>query len=221
MKHYKIKFEDKEFDASEYQDAIFDCVEHGVGNMIINAAAGAAKTTTIVNCMNIIDKKKKVLFIAFNKDIVETIRKKIGNKPNVKVSTFHSLGFSIFKENTDYSSYDIINEFKYKNYIKSHINELTEYKETNSIGQNNKKTYISNIINLVDYSRYYMKFKTKEIEEMVAKYKIDIIRDEVAVCQKVLKWGQENIDTIDYTDMIWIPNVLNYTTNIYIGMIGY
>ena len=215
MKHYKIKFEDKEFDASEYQDAIFDCVEHGVGNMIINAAAGAAKTTTIVNCMNIIDKKKKVLFIAFNKDIVETIRKKIGNKPNVKVSTFHSLGFSIFKENTNYSSYDIINEFKYKNYIKSHINELTEYEETNSIGQNNKKTYISNIINLVDYSRYYMKFKTKEIEEMVAKYKIDIIRDEVAVCQKVLKWGQENIDTIDYTDMIWIPNVLNYTTNIY------
>ena len=68
---YKIYFGNNEYDASEYQSKIFDCIEHGVGNMIISAAAGASKTTTIVNATRYIPLDKRILFIAFNKDIVD------------------------------------------------------------------------------------------------------------------------------------------------------
>ena len=143
MKEYVIKYGDKNFKASEYQCKIFDNVEHGVGNMIISASAGAAKSTTIINCINIINPKKKILFIAFNKEIVESIRSKVGDKKNAKISTFHSLGYSILKENIGEikNEENFINEFKYRNYIKSNIDKLTEYKETDSLGKN-KYAYI-------------------------------------------------------------------------------
>lgn len=216
MKQYDIKYGDKVFKASPYQCEIFDNVEHGVGNMIISASAGAAKSTTIINCINIINSKKKILFIAFNKEIVESIRIKVGDKKNAKISTFHSLGYSILKENIGNISNEenFINEFKYRNYIKSNINKLTTYKEIESLGKN-KYNYINNIINLVEYSRYYLVFNIKDIERISTKYGLILYRDEIDVCRKVLKWGKKNIDQIDYTDMIWLPNVLNFTTKKY------
>lgn len=35
--------------ASEYQCKIFDAIEHKTCNLVVNAAAGSSKTTTIVN----------------------------------------------------------------------------------------------------------------------------------------------------------------------------
>ena len=215
MSKYKIKFSDKEFDASPYQDAIFDNIEHGVGNMIISAAAGSAKTTTIVNAINIIPEKKSILFIAFNKDIVEEIRRRIGDRKNAKISTFHSLGFSIFLENNKGDITDnMVNEFKYKNYIKNNIDNITPYGETKSLGKG-RSTYIKNIVDLVEYSRYYLAFKQSEIKKVANKYGIIPLRDEIEVCRNVLIWGKDNLDQIDYTDMVWLPSVLNYVTKKY------
>ncbi len=218
MKEYTIKYGEKEFRASEYQCRIFDNVEHGVGNMIISAAAGAAKSTTIINCINLIDENKKILFIAFNKDIVESIRKRVGERKNTKISTFHSLGYSILKENLhDNHEHEdnFINEFKYRNYIKNNIDNITCYKETKSLSKN-RILYINNIIDLVEYSRYYLAFTEKEIKRISDKYGLVLLRDEVDVCREVLKWGKENISQIDYTDMIWLPNVLNLLTKKYL-----
>ena len=34
--------------------------------------------------------------------------------------------------------------------------------------------------------------------------------------RKVLIWGEDNIESIDHTDMIWLPNILNLTTKKYL-----
>ena len=215
MGKYKISFKGKEFEASPYQEAIFDNIEHGVGNMIIQAAAGSAKTTTIVNSINIIPDNKSILFIAFNKDIVEEIRNRIGSRKNTKISTFHSMGFSIFIENNAGVNPDnLVNEFKYKNYIKSNIDTITSYGETKSL-KRNRGLYLKNIIDLTEYSRYYLAFKEREISKVAEKYGIVPLRDEIEVCKQILIWGKNNISQIDYTDMVWLPTVLNYTTNKY------
>lgn len=217
MKEYKIQYGDKEFVASEYQSMIFDNVEHGAGNMIVNAAAGASKSTTIINCINIIDQKKKVLFIAFNREIVKSISERIGNKKNAKICTFHSLGYSILLENlgTKIKNYnDFINEFKYRNYIKKNIDKLSSPSTQHNL-KKNKFNYINNIINLVEYSKYYLAFTEKEITRVSDKYGLTLFGDEIQVTRKVLKWGKTNIDQIDYTDMIWLPNVLNFNTKKY------
>ena len=91
-KKYLIHFGDNTFEASEYQIKIFQCIEYGVGNMVINASAGSSKTTSIVNGINYIPKEKRVLFVAFNKDIASKI-KTLVERENTNVHTFHSLRY--------------------------------------------------------------------------------------------------------------------------------
>lgn len=207
---YKIYFGDKEFEASEYQSKIFDFIEHGAGNMIISAAAGSSKTTTIVNATKYIPEDKRVLFIAFNKDIVEKLKEEVHRK-NVHISTFHSLGNSILIENKIIEHNTEINEYKYQTYIKENIDSLTKYKETKSLG-GDRIHYITNIIKLSEYCRYYLAFSSREIKKIVELYGLSLVRDEIAVCNEVLKWGSKHLDTIDFTDMIWLTNQLNLVT---------
>lgn len=217
QKHYKIEIQGKEFEASEYQDKIFQTIQYGAGNLIINAAAGSSKTTTIVNAIRFIPETKKILFIAFNKDIVNKIKTSITHE-NATVLTFHSLGYYILVENKiinndNSTNNDIINEYKYKNYIKGNIEQLSSC--YSSIGKY-KTLYVNNIIKLSEYSRYYLAMTSKQIEQVAELYDIVPVQDEIEVCKKVLLWGKENIDTIDYTDLLWLPNVLNLTTKKYL-----
>ena len=73
----KIEYKGKEFIPSKYQQEIFDNILHGTSNMVINAVAGSGKSTTIVNALKLIPDSMNVLFIAFNKDIVETLKEKV------------------------------------------------------------------------------------------------------------------------------------------------
>ena len=214
MSRYTIKYKGIEFPASQYQDAIFDNIEHGVGNMIIKAAAGSAKTTTIVNCMQIIPKNKSVLFIAFNKDIVDEIRSRVTERKGVKITTFHSLGLSILKENGLKMDSFTVNEFKYKHFVRLNISSLSDGIYDNLVGAE-KQIYLNNILLLSDYCRYYMAFSVKEIEKVSDKYGIVPIANEFQVVPKVLVWGENEKGEIDYTDMVWLPNTLNYATRKY------
>lgn len=209
MKDYIIEYGDKRFPASEYQAAIFDYIEHGVGNLVINACAGSSKTTTIINCLNKIDTQKRILFVAFNKSIVDEIKEKVTITDNINVTTFHSLGLSILREDKEYKDAKI-DEFKYKNYIKNNIEELSPlYRHLSKADQS---TYMNTLEKLIDYSRYFLVNKSKRILNVAQKYNMMLFPDEIDVCLKVLRWGRENKDVIDFTDMVWLPNVLNLTT---------
>ena len=48
---------------SEEQNDIFDFAENGLPNLIVQAVAGAGKTTTLVECANRIDSNKKILLL--------------------------------------------------------------------------------------------------------------------------------------------------------------
>ena len=206
------------FPASEYQIEIFKTIKKGVNNLIINASAGSSKTTTIVNAIRFINEKKRILFVAFNKDIVEKIRSEAEHK-NIKVSTFHSLGFQILLEylaeksdNQLTQNQDLINIdiYKYNNFI-NNIDNITRFLETASLGKK-RGVYLNNIKKLIDYSRYYLAFTVREISRVAELYGIIPVRDEYDVVREILLMGKSNLDTIDYTDMIWLPNVLNLTT---------
>ena len=81
-----------EFIPSKYQQAIYDYIEHETGNLVVEAAAGAGKTTTLVNCLKLVPPEMKVLMCAFNKDIVAELAKKTKGIENVEVRTLHGLG---------------------------------------------------------------------------------------------------------------------------------
>ena len=211
----KIYSGGKEFDSSKYQIAIFDEIEHGIGNMVITAAAGSSKTSTIENCLRFIPEDKKCLFLAFNVSTVDKLKEEIVNKPNIRIMTFHGLGNRVLRENEVIKENTIIDEFKYSRYIRQHISELTTEENITSLGIK-MISYVANIVSLTNYARYYMAMREKEIEGVAKIYGIVPVSDEFSVVRKVLIWGKDNIETIDHTDMIWLPNVMNLATKFYI-----
>lgn len=76
------------FTWSDYQNNIFDFVKNGTGNAVVEAVAGAAKTTTLLESYKRLPSNKKSIFLAFNKAIAEEMKKK-----DVNARTFHSLCF--------------------------------------------------------------------------------------------------------------------------------
>lgn len=80
------------FKPSKYQRLVYTFIEKCKGNAVVNAVAGSGKSTTIVNALRIIPKDKKILFLAFNKSIVNELSEKVKDVPNVNVMTLHSLG---------------------------------------------------------------------------------------------------------------------------------
>ena len=208
----KLYVGEKTFTSSEFQKDIFKEIASGVGNMVITAAAGSAKTTTIENCLRFIPEDKRKLFLAFNVSTVEKLKSEIVDANGVRIMTFHGLGNRILRENE--VEFDV-DDFKYVRYVKNHIEELTEFKECRSLGMK-VISYLTNIVSLIDYSRYYLAMRVRDIQKVAEIYGIVPERDEFEVVRKVLIWGKNNTKLIDHTDMIWLPNVLNMTTKRYL-----
>ena len=82
---------------SKYQEEIFNEVEKGNSNLVINAVAGSGKTTTIVECCKRLScERDNVKFLAFNKSIVQELESRIGSYADV--STMHAFALSIIKK---------------------------------------------------------------------------------------------------------------------------
>lgn len=193
---------------SEYQERVFDFVLHGQGNGVIKAVAGSGKTTTIVSAMKLVPKKKKCLFIAFNKSIVEELKGRITDYPNCTVKTIHSLGYQIVKNNL---GDDVtLDEYKYRTYLKGNIHTLTGIDpETVRLSEKKVNEYIDTITQLIDFARFNCAQTPAEIRSVADNYRIPLSYDECDIAAQCLKWGRENTDTVDYTDMVWLPYELS------------
>jgi len=82
-----------EFIWSPMQDDIFLEVETTDVNLSVEAVAGSGKTTTILECMRRLPRGSDVLFLAFNKAIVNTLASKIPLSTDAK--TMNGLGHGL------------------------------------------------------------------------------------------------------------------------------
>uniref|UniRef100_A0AAU7VGN5 DNA 3'-5' helicase n=1 Tax=Dinoroseobacter phage vB_DshS_R26L TaxID=3161158 RepID=A0AAU7VGN5_9CAUD len=116
------------FKPSPAQQAFYDWVETNTGNCILNAVAGAGKTTTILN--GIAKMRGKVWFGVYNKKMATEIQEKLAGrkdlarraqfaekKERVESSTFHSLGFSLVNSSLGRGQRADVDEKKVKRII--------------------------------------------------------------------------------------------------------
>ncbi len=98
------------------QEHIYRFVESGTGNGIINAVAGAGKTTTLMGRVEHVQNINDVLYCAFNVSIRKELQKRFhkANKP-VKVFTIHSLGFQMLRATRDFKDVD---DLKYNKIVR-------------------------------------------------------------------------------------------------------
>ena len=190
------------FKPNKYQQAIYDFISDGEGNAVINAVAGSGKTTTIINALDIISPDKSVLFLAFNKSIVEELKKKIGEKENVDIKTLHSLGAAICY-NTFHST---INADKYTKHINQYIKE-GKYAPENKLDGEEKNFWKRNIRDLCNLARIELVKTEGDLIKSARKHGFILEDNEIEIAMKVVEWGKMNVAEIDFTDMIYFPNV--------------
>lgn len=106
---------------TDEQLQIFNFVKNESGHGIIDAVAGAGKTTTIMECVKFVPNRNDILFCAFNNSIATEIAYKFGQKgfPEVIVKTMHALGRSILHENNATGHQIKLKEDKYRELLKN------------------------------------------------------------------------------------------------------
>ena len=179
----------------------------GNGRFLLGDFTITHNTSTLIKCLDFIPQNSNVLFSAFNTDIVNDLKKKIGDLPNVDVRTLHSLGLQFIKRNIPQASTET-EPFKYDAYIKNNIRELSSI-NTYALKSKDYFNYLSNIKKYIDFGRYYLCETVKDLDFIESRYDIETIADEKEIAIDALEWGKNELETIDYTDMIWLPNVLD------------
>jgi superfamily I DNA/RNA helicase len=106
---------------TDEQKRIFQFVEQEGGHGIIDAVAGAGKTTTIMECAKFVKDKSTILFCAFNNSIAAEIARKFHKLGlnEVAVKTIHALGRQIIQDNNSSGQPINLEENKYIELLKS------------------------------------------------------------------------------------------------------
>lgn len=190
------------FTPSKYQKTVYTYIQMGKGNAVIDAVAGSGKSTTIVNALKLIPADKRVLFLAFNKSIVDELKIKIGNLPNVDIRTLHSLGCKAMMKT--YKSE--VNEDKYAVWMNDGIRSGF-IAPTCKLSDEDMGTWKSNISKLLDLGRVNLVHNATELEELAYKHDIALADNETHLAIRGIAWGMNETTQIDYTDMIYLPVV--------------
>ena len=202
----------KKIEYSNYQLDIFDKVKNCNDNIAINAVAGSGKTFTIVQaCKRLNESEKNVIFLAFNKLIVEELKTKL--KDYAYVSTLHAFGLHILKRIYDNPKYGMrikVDSWKYQKYVKENILELsniitptTDTAKMYGFCCNVDKLYALARVNLIQYSENDL----SALRNLCDEHNLMTLFDEVEVCNKMLKdaYKMPSDLVIDYTDMVVLP----------------
>lgn len=192
------------FTPSKYQQRIYDFIEKESGNAVINAVAGSGKTTTLISLLDRVPVTSRVLFLAFNKSIVEELKIKTSRFSNVDVKTLHSLGYSALRKQI--SSIGDINSSKYRQYVTEQL-KSGSYAPTRELSLEQKSEYKSNIISLIDLARVNLCQSAQEIVNVAQKHNLFLIDNEVQLVMNAIMWGrsENGLASIDFTDMIYLP----------------
>ena len=189
---------------SKFQKEIFKDIQKGEGHTIVEAYAGASKTTSIVESFRYVPKGKKTIVLAFNKIIQEELKARAPSY--VEATTFHSLGLRAIKQKFGNVEID-------DNKVFDIIKSLISYKVEHDV--------IVNICDTVAYCKYMLQDTPSQIDNIIDNFGIDTCEiDRKEFISLVIKTlGKDKIQTnkIDFNDMCWFP----FVHNLFLGNYDY
>ena len=206
---------------SSYQTAIFTEVKRGANNVVIQAVAGSGKTTTIVECANILSRQNKaatVAYFAFNKSAANNLQKKLRGT-SVKCSTMHSFGLDVLRSHAGRNArYIKVDKAKYKKYFTDNFWKLSSVMSIDN-EQNDVNKYVGNLCDLLSFARRDLLYSTataydirERLEGICEAHDINNVADEVEVVAKVLNDTYSfpspifsNPYEVSFDDMVILP----------------
>lgn len=184
---------------SEFQKNLFRNVAKETGHLIVEAYAGAAKSSSIVESFKYVPKNKKCLVLAFNKIIQEDMRAKAPHYIQ-DIFTFHSLGFRAIKQRFGTVELD---DYKVSNLVKNQLDDTD--------GKN--YDLISNICDTVAFCKYSLQDAPNQIDEIISNFGIDLCEMDrkqfISLVIKTLGLNKSETSKIDFNDMCYFPFIYN------------
>lgn len=207
----------KPFVPSGYQVAIFDFIENGSGDGLVEAVAGSGKSTTLVQAVRRL-KTKNGVFLAFNKSIAQELGRKLGSQ--MSATTIHSLGMSIVRNGLGQNIK--VDGFKYGNLIKKLLsNTQKAWKEQQKPLPRIWQQLPKLMEELVKLSRLTLTDPQDRnaLAALADHYNIKIKEPDLALVGSLLgellalgRTEAEDNLVIDFDDQLWLPLVLNLET---------
>lgn len=190
---------------SSQQQAIYDWVSTGSGNLIIKARAGSGKTTTAVNAVQYM--KGSVLLMAFNTKAANQLKDRISHMgcPNAIASTVHSAGKNLIYKALGYHKVDGSKVF----WITDKYCKTTELIAA--------KNFITKLVSFAKQSAFGVAGQTSIDDtsawmDIVRHHDIDMNFDAdlhtvVEIAKDVLRDSNRDTKIIDFDDMQYLPLV--------------
>lgn len=197
---------------SKYQLAIFDQVKNTDMNICVQATAGAGKTTTLLEILNLIPKFKKTVFLSFSNTIVNELKERIPS--HTTASTIHSLGcrmvFAHFKGIK-------VNENKWFNILLKEMESRQEGVQDKKNKKSKKLLYKQcfEMQEIINFARMTCtKFEKESLIEMCDYYSLEYREEDFDFIISEFEKPRK-ITEIDFTDMLYLPVKYNLVNQVY------
>lgn len=192
---------------TDEQQAVWDTLLNTDAHVIVEAVAGSGKTFAITQyAMRTNGSGLRVGLIAFNKHIATELSARMTGQSNVDCMTYHSLGYKAVRASMRGVNVRV-DQYKVLSYldtlrlpVKDSLQKLAKYR----------------IGTMVSYA------KTYGHGDSILEHDMEVIEDrhdvdmpaEVRACimdyvPRVLKYCADEMRTVDFDDMVWLPYVHN------------
>ncbi|AUO79340.1 superfamily I DNA/RNA helicase [Salinibacter virus M31CR41-3] len=190
------------FDWSPYQEDIFEFIENGTGDGIVEARAGAGKTTTLVEGAHRIPDDSDALFLAFNKHIEQELSEELEDTP-MEAKTVHSCAYGVLYNYLD-KPLDV-NKWKYYDILDSYLDRNPGLADKSS-----KRTIRSRINRMLGLVRMQLidPRDTTALMDLAGHYGVVTDRRWLKDLPRLLERGRtiaEFNGEIDFDGMVYLP----------------
>lgn len=201
----------EKFKPSAEQQAFYDWVDHGTGSAVLEAVAGAGKTTTLVNGVSRME--GNVFIGAYNKKMGDELSSKTSHLPKCRAGTFHSAGFGALRywlkgKNIRATIDDkkvrkiverIVHETPYEEFVPA-VSKLVSLAKQMGFG-------VRGILDRPQYSDWLHLVSHFDILESAPEWATPPQVIDIAI--KAIIRNNEVVDIIDFDDMVYLPLLLN------------
>lgn len=184
---------------SKYQKAIFEDAKSGTGHTAIQARAGAAKTTSLIESLNHMG-TSDIWLTSFMKKITDELKSKAPWQ--VDVSTIHSYGFRAIKR-------------AFGNDVK--LDGQRVYKLLDQTVPQAYKEQRVELARAISKCKATLASEKEEIQSVIDRFDIDTsgVNDFIPAVIRTLDMTAELVSrdkVVDFDDMVWLPSALELPT---------
>lgn len=199
----------KPFTPSPEQQIFLDWISNGRGSAVLEAVAGAGKTTTLVEGVKLM--KGSVFLGAYNKKMADELKERIAGMPGKMAGTFHSAGFSAIRRSVDNVEID---DKKVRGIVEKIV-------ENTSLDEPEFLTAVCKLVSLAKQTGFYVDKLVPRVEhrywmELVMRFDVaDSLPEDAdldvlcTTADRVLRVSNEQKSVIDFDDMVYLPLLRN------------